>query len=135
MCRLIHVRQRFQTYIKNLDHYFFDAIGNVTRLAIIGQLDAVIGQVYREALVPLKTTYLVNLKELELGYYIIQDYLLNFLVARSSTLEARKLLVLHTVSIRCVSMVEFHLCCLCRYKHLAKSVTASNIQQVLSQLQ
>ena len=50
MCRLIHVRQRFQTYIKSLDHYFFDAIGNVTRLAIIGQ-------VYREALVPLKTTY------------------------------------------------------------------------------
>ena len=107
----------------------------MTRLAIIGRLDAVIGQVYREALVPLKTTHLVKLKELELGYYIIQDDLLDFLVARSSTLEVRKLLVLHTVSVRCVSMVEFHLCCLFRYKDLAKSVAAFNIQQVLSQLQ
>ena len=135
MCRLIHTSPRFQSYIRNFDHYFFDAIANVTRLAIVGHHDGVIGQIFREALVPLKTTHVPKLKELELGYYIIQDDLLDFLVAHSSTLEVRKLLVIPAVSVCHVSIVEFSLCCLFDHEHLAKSATASNIQPQLSQLQ
>ena len=135
MCRLIHATPRFQSYIKNLDQHFLDAMKNITRLAIIGHRRGLIGQVYREALIPLKTTHVLKLKELELGYYIIQDDLLDFLVAHSSTLEVRELLVVHAVFTRCISIVEFHSCFLFRHKYLAKSVTAPNIQHVLSQSQ
>ena len=135
MSRLIHTSPRFQSYVKNLDHYFFDAIANVTRLAIVGHHNGVIGQISRGALVPLKPTHVPKLKELELGYYIIQDDLLDFLVAHSSTLEVRKLLVVPAVSICHGSIVEFSLCCLFDHEYLAKSATASNIQPQLSQLQ
>ena len=135
MCRRLTATSQFQSYIQNLDHYFFDAIGNVTRLAIIGHENGLIGQMFHGTLVPLKRTHVSKLKELELGYYIIQDNLLDFLIAHSSTLEVRKLLVVSTVSVWRVSIVEFPLCCLFRHEHLAKSATASNIQRQLSRLQ
>ena len=79
---------RFQNYINNLDIYFFNALQNVTRLAIIGHEQGAIGQTMdHEALMPLRTQCVPKLKELELGYYFIQDDLLDFLIAHSSTLE------------------------------------------------
>ena len=131
----LHMTPRFHTYINNLDHYFFDAMGNVTRLAIVGDEEGVIGQTFRGASLPLRTTHVPKLKELELGYYAIQDDLLDFLMAHSSTLEVRKLLFFPRVSICSVSIADPPSCCPFNQEHLAKSATASNIQPQLSQLQ
>ncbi|KAL6722243.1 hypothetical protein ACLMJK_001350 [Lecanora helva] len=78
----------FWNYITHLDQYFFNALENVTRLAVIGHKGAAIGQTCdSEALVPLKPEHTPKLKELELGYYFIQDDLVPFLIAHSSTLK------------------------------------------------
>jgi len=88
---MVNTAPRFQRYINNLDHCFFDALANVTRLAIIGHDEAAIGQTdFHEALIPLKAKHAPKLKELELGYCFVQDELMDFLVAHSSTLEVRK---------------------------------------------
>ncbi len=70
----------------------------MTHLAIIGHEEGGIGQDFHWDLrVPLRTTHVSKLKKLELGYYSIEDDLLDFLVAHSSTLEVRKLILVPTV--------------------------------------
>ena len=77
-----------EQFFRNLNRHFLDALENVTRLAIIGDEDGALGQRdYREILIPLKPKHTPKLKELELGYYFIQDDLMDFLVARTLTLE------------------------------------------------
>ena len=132
--RRFHMTSTLPTYIDKLNDYFLDAIRNVTRLAIVGDEQDVIGRTYWAARFPLKTTHVPKLKELEIGYFSIQADLLDFLMAHSSTLEVRKLLVLPSVFICRISIDEFPSCCLLRWKHLAKSATASNIQQQLSRV-
>ena len=86
--RAINTQPRFQHYINNLDRCFLNALQNVTRLAIIGHEYGALGQTAsHRALVPLRREHAPKLKELGLGYYGIQDYLLDFLMAHSCTLE------------------------------------------------
>ena len=92
MNRRFHTTSGFALYIDKLDHYFLDAIQNVTRLAIVGDEQGVIGRIHWGARFPLKTTHVPKLKELELGYFSIQADLLDFLMAHSSTLEVRMLI-------------------------------------------
>ena len=133
MCRCLNAIPQFENYINNLDHYFFDALGNVTHLAIIGHEEGAIGQdVYWQARLPLRTTHVPKLKKLELGYCSIQDDLLDFLVAHSSTLEGSKLFVVPTDAVCRLSTLEFSSCRLSSHEHLAKYSTASHIQQKLS---
>ncbi|KAK0512967.1 hypothetical protein JMJ35_004984 [Cladonia borealis] len=88
MNRRFHMTPQFPTYFDKLDYYFLDAIRNVTRLAIVGDEQGVIGRTFwPPARFPLRTTHVPKLKELELGYFSIQADLLDFLVAHSSTLE------------------------------------------------
>ena len=95
--RKANTAPRFQQYMNNLDHFFLNALQNVTRLAIIGHEEGAIGQTdYHEALMPLRAECVPKLKELELGYYFIQDDFLDFLVAHSSTLEVWKTCVIST---------------------------------------
>ena len=96
-CRMANTAPRFKKYINNLDHYLLNALSNVTRLAIIGHDGGAIGQTFcHEALVPLRTECVPKLRELELGYYFIQDDLLDFLIAHSLTLEVWKPRVIST---------------------------------------
>ena len=130
-CTASQIATQFQTCISNPENYFFDAIANVTRLVIIGHDMDIMGRVLHTFPVPLKATHVPKLKELELRYCSIQGDLLDFLVAHSSTLEVRKPLVIHTVSICRISIGEFHFCCLPRDEHLAKTTTASGTQPML----
>ena len=132
-CTALQTATQFQTYISNPENYFFDAIANVTRLVIIGHDKYIMGRILHASPVPLKATHVPKLKELELRYCVIQSGSLDFLVAHSSTLEVRRPLVIHTVSICRVSIGEFHLCCLPRDEHLAKTITASATQPMLSE--
>ena len=60
----------------------------MTNLAIIGHPKTVLGHdEYYEHLIPLEPKHAPKLKELKLGYYFVQDDLLDFLVSHSSTLE------------------------------------------------
>ena len=89
--KTINTQPRFRHYINNLDHYFLNALQNVTRLATIGHGKGAIGQTASfKALVPLREECASRLKELELGYYGMQDELLEFLMAHSSTLEVHE---------------------------------------------
>ena len=114
MNRRFHTTSTFPTYIDKLDHYFLDAIRNVTRLAIVGDEQGVIGRTFWGARFPLKTTHVPKLKELELGYFAIQADLLDFLVAHSTTLEVRKLILVLFVSVCRLSIEGFPSCCLFR---------------------
>ena len=131
----LQMTTQFQPYISNPKDYLFDAIGNVTRLVIIGHEMGIIAEIIRVSPVPLKATHVPKLKELELGYCSIQGDLLDFLVAHSSTLEVRKRLVIRTVSACRISTGEIYLCCLPHNKHLAKATTASSIQPMLPPFQ
>ena len=96
-CRKANTGLRSQNYINNLDHHFLSALQNVTRLAIIGHEQGAIGQtMFHEAVIPFRKERVPKLKELELGYYFIQDDLLDFLIAHSSTLEVWKPRVIST---------------------------------------
>lgn len=88
---MVNTARRFQGYIRKLDQYYLNALANVTRLAIIGHDQAAIGPTgFHEAPVPLKGGHMPKLRELEMGYWFVQDDFLDFLVAHSSTLEVRK---------------------------------------------
>ncbi|KAI4286450.1 MAG: hypothetical protein L6R35_004293 [Caloplaca aegaea] len=78
----------FSHYVENLDHYFLDALTNVTRLTISGHEDGPVGlrETY-EALVPLKPEHVPKLRELEMRWYFIQETFVDFLKAHSATLE------------------------------------------------
>ena len=128
----LQIATQFQTYISKPENYFFDAIANVTRLVIIGH-DCIMGRILHASPVSLRATHVPKLKEFELRYISIQGGMLNFLVAHSSTLEVRKPLAIHAVSICRVSIGEFHFCCLPCNEHLAKTTTASGTQPMLHQ--
>ncbi|KAL8644075.1 MAG: hypothetical protein Q9210_007436 [Variospora velana] len=78
----------FRHYMQKLDHYFLDALTNVTRLMISGHEEGPVGltEIY-EALVPLKPEHVPKLRELEMRWYFIQETFVDFLKAHSATLE------------------------------------------------
>ncbi|KAL9022244.1 MAG: hypothetical protein Q9185_000644 [Variospora sp. 1 TL-2023] len=78
----------FHHYVEKLDHYFLDALTNVTRLTISGHKDRPFGltEMYA-ALVPLKPEHVPKLRELEMKWYFIQETFVDFLEAHSATLE------------------------------------------------
>lgn len=99
--RTLNTAPRFQRYINNMDLYFFNALENVTRLAIIGHKEAAFGQTMdEEVLIPLRAEHAPKLRELELGCYVIQIDLLDFLSSHSSTLE-------HLVFDHCLFLLEY----------------------------
>ncbi|KAL8959030.1 MAG: hypothetical protein Q9193_004030 [Seirophora villosa] len=78
----------FHHYVEKLDHYFFNALTNVTRLTISGHEDGLVGQSeVHQALVPLKPEHVPKLRELEMRWYFIQETFVDFLKAHSTTLE------------------------------------------------
>ncbi|KAL8966724.1 MAG: hypothetical protein Q9197_005823 [Variospora fuerteventurae] len=78
----------FRHYVEKLDHYFLDALTNVTRLTISGHEDGPVGLTgMYDALVPLKPEHVPKLRELEMRWYFIQETFVDFLKAHSATLE------------------------------------------------
>ncbi|KAI4113185.1 MAG: hypothetical protein LQ345_005776 [Seirophora villosa] len=78
----------FHQYVEKLDHYFFNALTNVTRLTISGHEDGAVGlTAMHQALVPLKPEHVPKLRELEMRWYFIQETFVDFLKAHSTTLE------------------------------------------------
>ncbi|KAL8896546.1 MAG: hypothetical protein Q9207_007658, partial [Kuettlingeria erythrocarpa] len=92
----------FQYYIENLDRHFLDSLSNVTRLTISGHAQGPIGLTeMHQALVPLRPDHVPKLRELQMGWYFIQDSFVDFLGAHSSTLE--RLTLNH-----CFMVTDFH---------------------------
>ncbi len=86
--RFINTFPCFHHYIENLDRYYLDPPSNVTRLTISGHEHGPIGFTeMHQALVPLRPDHVPKLRELEMGWYFIQDSFVDFLSAHGSTLE------------------------------------------------
>ncbi|KAL9010162.1 MAG: hypothetical protein Q9173_004875 [Seirophora scorigena] len=78
----------FHHYVEKLDHYFFNALTNVTQLTISGHEYGAVGltEMY-QSLVPLKPEHVPKVRELEMRWYFIQETFVDFLKAHSTTLE------------------------------------------------